>query len=246
MTDLKQIFNDRADKLTDHDPWRYGEALSLKGDLIEVSWVHAHMRESALLDTGCGTGRHCTELSKLHPKVQFDCFDFASNNIKILNKKIAEEHIENIHAKACGTDEMWSEYGDKKYDTIVSIGLVQYLTDDKFITYLDECHKLLNPEGVLIMKVPTSYLDMFTFDGYSELLQNRYVSKYRNFQDMSQAVYPFFDIEKIEQVFTLANLDREELETIEHNKKTRQMWFLLRKKVISERPFEGVRNPPNR
>jgi len=246
MADLKQIFSDRADTLTDHDPWRYGPALSLKADRIEISWVHTHMNEGTLLDVGCGTGRHCIELSKLHPTIPFDCFDFAPNNIKIFNKKIEEEHIVNIHTKVCGTDEMLNEYGDKKFDNIVSIGLIQYLNDDTLKTHLEECHTLLNPEGVLLIKHPTSYLDTFTFDGYSEMLQNRYVSKYRNFQDMSRAIYPFFDIEKIEQVFTNKNLDRKELETIEHDKTTRQMWFLLRKKAIPAGPFKGVYKPSNR
>jgi len=246
MADLKQIFSDRADTLTDHDPWRYGPALSLKADLIEISWVNSHMQGGTLLDVGCGTGRHCIELSKLHPNMQFDCFDFAPNNIKIFNKKIEKEHIVNIHAKICGTDEMLNEYGDKKFDNILGIGLVQYLDDEKHVKFLEESHRLLNDGGVLMLKNPISHLDSFVFDGYSELLQNRYVSRYRNLQDTARAVHTFFHIEKIEQVFTLKNLTEEELNGIEHNDTTRQMWFLLRKKAIPARPFKGVRKPSNR
>jgi len=118
MADLRQLFNERADKLTDHDPWRYGEELSLKADLIEIAWIEAHMNKGSLLDAGCGTGRHCIELAKRHPDMQFDAFDFASNNIAIFNKKIAEESIATIRTKVCGTNEMWGEYGDKKFNSI--------------------------------------------------------------------------------------------------------------------------------
>ncbi len=229
MADLKQIFNDRADKLTDHDPWSYGEDLSLKADLVELSWVEANMNKGTLLDAACGTGRHCIELAKRHPDMQFDAFDFASNNVAIFNKKIADEGITTIRAKACGTDEMWSEYGGKKFDNILGIGLVQYLDDDKHVKFLEESHRLLNDGGVLMLKNPIAHLDSFVFDGYSELLQNRYVSTYRNFQDTARAIHPFFHIEKIEQVFTRKNLTEEELSGIERHSTTRQMWFLLRK-----------------
>src|SRR3989344_3257481 len=230
MADLRQLFNERADKLTDHDPWRYGEELSLKADLIEIAWIEAHMNKGSLLDAGCGTGRHCIELAKRHPDMQFDAFDFASNNIAIFNKKIAEESIATIRTKVCGTNEMWGEYGDKKFNSILGIGLTQYLDDEKHTKFLEESHRLLNDGGVLILKNPIAHLDTFTFDGYSELLQNRYVSKYRNFQDTAGVVHPFFDIEKMEPVFTPRNLASEELHAVERDRTTRQMWFLLRKK----------------
>lgn len=229
MEDLKKIFNDRAYQLTDHDPWRYGDDLALKADMVELEWVKANMNKGAFLDAACGTGRHCIELAKRYPDTQFDAFDFATNNITIFNKKVTEEGITTIRTKVCGTDEMRSEYGDKKFDTILGIGLTQYLDDAKHTQFLGECYKLLNHGGVLMLKNPISFHETFVFDGYSELLKNTYFSKYRNFQDTITAAYPFFDIEKIERVFTLKNLTREELDRVEHHSKTRQMWFLFRR-----------------
>src|SRR5690606_41788792 len=96
MPDLRDVFDKRAASLNDHDPWRYGEALSEKTDYIEIEWVANHMNDGSLLDIGCGTGRHCIELAKRHKRLHFDCFDFAPNNISVLKRKQNEEGVKNI------------------------------------------------------------------------------------------------------------------------------------------------------
>jgi hypothetical protein len=95
---------------------------------------------------------------------------------------------------------------------------------------MEDCHRLLSKNGIHMVKHPTAHDETFVFDGYSELLQSRYVSKYRNYNDVAAIVSPFFEIEKYDPVFTLEHLSQEELDVIEQSSKSQQMWFLLRKK----------------
>jgi cyclopropane fatty-acyl-phospholipid synthase-like methyltransferase len=231
MINLEHIFNKRAEKLNDHDPWRYGAELSLKTDLIEIAWIRQHIKKGNLLDMGCGTGRHCIELSKIYPKIKFDCFDFASNNIKVFDKKIKKDHIKNITTKICGTSNMADVYKGRKFNNILSIGLIQYLNDKELKKYFNDCWALLNNKGVLMIKHPTSYSNTFVFEGYSDFLQSEYMSKYRNFQDIIRIVNYLFEIKKIELVFHSDNLDKDELKIVERDDKVRQLWFLLQKKI---------------
>lgn len=230
MFNLQEVFNKRAEQLTDHDPWRYGSDLSLKADLVELEWIFRNKEHGDLLDVGCGTGRHCIELAKRHGESRFDCFDFASNNIKILSQKVSDIGLTNVHAEICSTDEMYDVYREKRYSNILSIGLVQYLDEQKLTKHISECYDLLLDCGVLMVKHPTSYAETFIFDGYSELLASRYVSIYRNFPDLIGFFHTHFYIEKVEPVFTLNELTQQEMDKIEQNTKTRQLWFLFRKR----------------
>ena len=229
MSSLRNIFDKRADELTDHDPWRYGEELSYKADMAELEWVTKHMEKGNLLDIGCGTGRHDLELARLFPESQFDCFDCAQNNIRILDKKITETGTKNVTPSVCDAVDMSVKYSGKRYQNLLSIGLIQYLDDEQLVKHFRDSYQILDTGGVYLIKHPTAYKKTFIFDGYSDLLESRYVSKYRNFQDIINLSQVNFEVEKIEQVFTLQNLTQEELAQVEKNEGTRQMWFLLRK-----------------
>lgn len=229
---MKDIFNKRAEKLTDHDPWRYGQELSLKTDLIEINWVKKYLKKGTLLDIGCGTGRHCLELSKVYPDMVFYCFDFAENNISILDSKIAKEGVINIKTKVCDAKDVSVTYKNMKFDNILSIGLIQYLGDKDLDTHLKDCFDLLNDDGILMIKHPTSFADTFVFNGYSDFLQSNYRSIYRNFKDVSLMFMSLFEIDTLESTFDRSKLTPQEFGEIERNGKTRQMWFLLRKKKL--------------
>ncbi|MFW5853578.1 MAG: class I SAM-dependent methyltransferase [Patescibacteria group bacterium] len=229
---LKDVFDKRVQCLNDHDPWRYGEKLSLKTDMIELSWIVKHLQKGNLLDMGCGTGRHCIELSKKFPHIKINAFDFAPNNIRIFNQKIKEENTNlNIQTKVCHVEDIINVYKDKNFNNMLSIGLIQYLNNKELKKYFKDCYSLLDFGGIMMIKHPTSFLKTFIFEGYSELLKSKYKSRYRNFQDISEVVYPYFEIEKVERVFNSKNLNQKELNNVEQNKKTKQFWFLLRKKI---------------
>jgi len=226
---LEDIFNSRAKDLNDHDPWRYGKEMSRRTDTIEAAWVRANaIDKKSLLDVGCGTGRHAITLSSLFGEVV--AVDFAKENIRILNEKAVD--IDNISANVCKAQDILKL--ERKFSVILGIGLVQYLADDELSKFFLDAHKLLSDVGQLMLKVPTTTEDRFVFDGYSDLLGTNYYSNYRNIRDIIDASKKYFDLIKVERVFTKYNLG-DGLGEVERHDTTKQNWFLFERKVI-ERP----------
>jgi cyclopropane fatty-acyl-phospholipid synthase-like methyltransferase len=221
---LEDIFNRRAKDLNDHDPWRYGEELSRRTDEIEYVWVIRNTRNrSSLLDVGCGTGRHALVLSSLFEEVV--AVDFAKENIRILNDKATD--TDNISTEVCKAQDI-SRF-DRSFGVLLGIGLVQYLTDDELVKFFADAHKLLEADGQLMLKIPTTTDDSFVFNGYSDLLKSNYYSNYRNIRDIIDASKEYFDLIKVERTFTKQNL-KDGLEEIERHDTTKQNWFLFEKK----------------
>jgi cyclopropane fatty-acyl-phospholipid synthase-like methyltransferase len=221
---LEDIFNRRAKDLNDHDPWRYGEELSRRTDEIEIVWVINNTRnKSSLLDVGCGTGRHALTLSALFEEVV--AVDFAKENIRILNDKAADK--DNISTEVCKAQDI--SRISKSFGVLLGIGLVQYLTDDELVKFFADAHKLLEADGQLMLKIPTTTDNSFVFNGYSDLLKSNYYSNYRNIRDIIDASKEYFDLIKVERTFTRHNL-KVGLEEIERHDTTKQNWFLFEKK----------------
>lgn len=222
--DLEEIFNNRAKDLNDHDPWRYGEELSRKTDEIEIRWVISHLdRAESLLDIGCGTGRHAIELAKVCGEVM--AVDFADENIRILRQKA--RGVTNLSSFRCRAQDI--SILDRKFGTLLGIGLIQYLTDEEMAKFFADAHKLISDGGYLMLKVPTTTEESFIFQGYSDLLKSDYYSKYRNAADIREASLLYFDLIKMERTFTSENLGND-LDTIERHETTKQNWFLFKKK----------------
>ena len=223
---LEDIFNSRAKDLNDHDPWRYGEDLSRITDGIEAAWVRANTRsKKSLLDVGCGTGRHALTLSGLFSEVV--AVDFAKENIRILDEKAVD--IDNILTDVCKAQDILKL--DRKFGVILGIGLIQYLADDELSKFFLDTYKLLSDGGQLMLKVPTTTEDSFIFDGYSDLLGAKYYSNYRNIRDIIDVSKEYFDLIKVERVFTRYNLE-DGLGEVERHSTTKQNWFLFEKKIM--------------
>ena len=63
---IKKIFENRAEVIEGHDPWRYGSDLAELTDKVEIDWIMKNLpidSSRLMLDVGCGTGRHVLELA---------------------------------------------------------------------------------------------------------------------------------------------------------------------------------------
>lgn len=224
---IKEIFSKRADKLTDHDPWRYGEKLSLKCDSIELDWIYKNINHGKIIDLGCGTGRHLINLALSFPDNEFAGLDLAENNIKILQKK-AKKYPLSIRVEALDAlDFEKLDFGP--IDTAIGVGLIQYIDEKPLKVLVEKLYYNLSKGGVLLFKIPISFKKTYLYEGYSEFLQSEYISKYRTIDDTIEPFNDHFDIIKMERVFDESQFDKN-FNIIERTPGVKQMWFKWRKK----------------
>ena len=230
--DLREIFDSRAESLNDHDPWRYGSVLSKKTDLIELSWVKDNfISHGSLLDLGCGTGRHVIELAKENSRMNFLATDFAPNNVRVARKLVEESGVTNITTSVMDAKKVSTI--KEEYENILCIGLTQYIFDDyELESFFKDCSRITTPGGLMIMKNPITWGDSYISRKYSPLLKSDYASKYRSCDDVIRAFSKYYELMKIERVFTSRDLTEIELEQVEDSPDKKQMWFLLRSKNI--------------
>ncbi len=233
MNTIREIFEKRAEQFNGHDPWRYGGELSEKCDVIELDWIFKNIwfkLDDIVLDAGCGTGRHILELApKTNCKCIYGC-DFVQKNIDFIKKQIEINKLKNVKVECCDGKLFNLIFPGIRFDKIFMIGFTQYIIeDDKLQIFSKHCYDCLNPGGLLILKHPLSFSETFLFDGYSNFLQSRYISKYRNFNDMNY-LFKEFELIKMDRIFTQENL-QEQLPVVETSERTKQMWMVFKKLI---------------
>jgi len=228
--EIFNIFNNRAKSITGHDPWRYGEELSLLTDKVEFEWIKNNIEineDHVIVDVGCGTGRHVQMLSKNTDAKEIIGCDFVETNIDFLMKNIEEEELENVKAVVCrGTD--FSKYVDiEKCNLIIAIGLIQYLvSEEELQKFVNCCNNLLESGGSLLLKHPLSVVGTYSKDYVRKEMETRYISEYH---DLNKIMKPFlgkFELMTIERVFTKENVGLHIVD-VETDFRARQMWLHL-------------------
>jgi len=231
--EIHKIFQDRSSKITGHDPWRYGEQLSLLTDEIEFNWLKKNFDyndEDVIIDIGCGTGRHVQMMAQEFKAKKIIGCDFIQKNIDFLRLMIEENELENVEGVVCSGVDFSEHVGVEKCNYIIAIGLVQYLvTDGELQQFVDCCEKLLQKGGSVILKHPLSSVPSYIKDYVREEMDTRYIAKYHDLNDLMKPFLSNFELMKIERTFTIQN-SGVNLEKIESDERARQMWIHLVKK----------------
>ena len=219
--------------ITKHDPWRYGEELSEISDLVECEWLLRNVvteESSVVVDIGCGTGRHSLFLSQNSKVRKVIACDFIKENIDFLQMQIEERDLRNIDAVCCNAEDIKKFVGNEGCDTIIGIGIIQYLvSEEQMIDFVKSCSSILRKGGNLILKHPLSSHDTYKVDYHREEMNTRYVSIYYNIHDIMDYLGEEFNLLGYERTFNEENLG-ERLSEIENHESTRQMWIRLEKK----------------
>ncbi len=101
-------------------------------------------KTAKILDLGCGNGRWAEILAPHCQK--YVGVDFSDSFIDTANQKKTHDHIEYhcLPAQNYKTDE--------KFDLIMIIGLITYMDDQDVATLAQNCRRMLNNNGLLVLR----------------------------------------------------------------------------------------------
>tara|TARA_B100001142_G_scaffold126224_1_gene128105 strand:+ start:2903 stop:3613 length:711 start_codon:yes stop_codon:yes gene_type:complete len=230
---IEDIFSRRAQKISGHDPWRYGEELAKKSDEIEFNWLVNNLeikKDMTIIDVGCGSGRHVIYLATLTEVGNVIGCDFIEKYINFLNDNIETLKLENAKGVIGKATNFVDKIDIVEADIVMGVGVIQYLTSKEELSkFAENCGKIIKNGGSLILKHPLSTVETFVLDYERKEMETRYIAKYYNLTDLMEMLNDYFDLVKIERVFTKENLG-EDLQNIERDNRARQMWIHLIRK----------------
>ena len=135
-----------------------------------------------VLDLGCGLGNLSLKAGQRgHPVVAVDASQAAIARIN------DQAQGEELSVQAIQADiETWSI--DKSYDTIVAIGLLMFLRQERSLELLDDIQKHVNPGGRAIVNVleeGTTFMGMFNEDNYYLFPHNNLEEQFTGWEILS-------------------------------------------------------------
>ena len=230
---IKKIFENRAEVIEGHDPWRYGSDLAELTDKVEIDWIMKNLpidSSRLMLDVGCGTGRHVLELANHKKSLMIFGCDFIEKNIDFANSEKLRMGITNASFFCSSATDFAENSPVSKFDIITAIGLIQYLTtENELLEFTKNCARLMGDEAVLLLKHPLSFNETFVLDYHREEMDTRYISSYYNMNDLMGVFDDYFELLSSDRAFTEKNMG-DVLQHIERDERAVQMWLLFSKK----------------
>ncbi len=143
--------------------------------------------DSEILDMGCGT---CYLANKLVKEVKY---------IRAVDKYPEFlEHCSVTHNLETEASDVLSYTDTRTYDIILLFGVVMYFSEEDTRKIYAMCHKLLKPNGVLIVKHQCGIEDDVAIDAYSPVIGDNYYAVYKQKQKDIMLLEEFFDVEVID------------------------------------------------
>ena len=121
-----------------------------------------------ILDIGCGKGNFLSAFSKKFPKWELYGIEISKSACEIAKKTISKLNIHQGHF----TKEI---FGDKKFDLIVSHGVIEHLETPNI--FLKHASSKLENNGLFFFEVPNFKLnpsDLYTFDHLSHFTKETF------------------------------------------------------------------------
>ncbi len=118
----------------------YGRYIDSQEREILSRWLVSSENKS-VLDLACGTGRFLS--------VATAGLDFSAKMIEVARTKHPDKEL--IHASA---DQIPVE--SSRYDAVFALHLFMHLSKDKIQAIVNECYRILRPNGVLIFDIPSA------------------------------------------------------------------------------------------
>ncbi len=195
--------------VTKLDEW-YSAYYDPKKNELKKILKEAKITNKEVLELGCGTGRITLELAKRAKQVT--AIDDDQNYLDYLEQKIQSKRLDNIKLIKKNINNIGTL--KKKYDVIVS-GWAGLHYADKKKTILKSLHKLLKPNGILIIIEAYSNSDYIKVLNTVRRKESQIIPKQKELKDelynifgnvreeIVDSYYIFPDIETAEETFRI-------------------------------------------
>lgn len=106
----------------------------------------SYLEDVEILDAGCGTGATAIALAQKYPKAHVTGVDFNETSLRIASDKKEQKNLSNLNFQE---DNILSLNLGKKFDVIISIGVIHHLTNMEL--GLSNLVKHLKPNGYIVL-----------------------------------------------------------------------------------------------
>ena len=118
----------------------YGRYIDTQEREILSQWL-ANYKDKTVLDLACGSGRFLNFAT--------DGLDVSGNMLQIANNKYPDKNL--ILASADNIP-----LAPNSYDVVFCLHLFMHLSKEKIQSILNECHRILRPNGILVFDIPSA------------------------------------------------------------------------------------------
>lgn len=151
-----------------------------------------------ILDLGCGTGTWSLFFCKNLNLNKIYSVDYSKNMLKVA-RKFATKFPNKISFFNSPAENF---YKKKKFDLIWISGLLIYLTNKKVEKLLNHCRKMLDKNGIIIIRDATAKnKELILKKKFSEELNAYYSAKYRTRSQYEKLFSKYFSIIQDENMF---------------------------------------------
>ncbi len=119
-----------------------------------------------IIELGCGTGYHTSQMTKLFPVQKVTLVDFNASVIEDTKRRLSSLKCE----KEFLLKDLFSLELSEKYDIVHSQGLLEHYTPDQQQELIRLHRDLLTPNGIAVILVPTPSLPYRLWRGLLEKL----------------------------------------------------------------------------
>lgn len=127
-----------------------------------------------VLDYGCGAGRFYGLLRKHKNVVMYKGLDINLHSIQKARRLFAKDGVASFSTTP---GDSFNFEKSTKYDCIILIGVLQYMSDMQIKKLLISLNKVLNKGGIIIGSTVTDHLVYKIFNLYQIILPNRYINR---------------------------------------------------------------------
>lgn len=228
----KAFFKKRAEKFTIENPYSVtmyqdsNKELVIARNAKEIEKLYPYLNigsQSKVLDIACGIGRWADALPE--DITEYCGIDFSPELIEIAIQRNTKKNFQYYVGGAEQITEVLSLHQKGKYNTILLIGILVYLNDEKAISSLQQIVEASDANTILCIREPIAIQDRLTLkDYYSSELNDSYNAVYRTRNELIS----LFEEALLHRGFTIkAENYLFEESTLNNRKETAQYYFIL-------------------